>query len=163
MKHWWMIIAVLGLTLCLGHAEETKMTGDVDGFLRQVVRSLLANGNDMTFEIADKVVAIDNGEILTREELKKAWPEFARRAIKTKVTVDQFFRDVELRVTSPSDNKRLMGNKRVLEAYKYQDGDLYCDASHVKEGVKNFIEYDKAFIFIIRKAGGKWTLIGIGG
>jgi hypothetical protein len=56
-----------------------------------------------------------------------------------------------------------MSNKRVLQVYKPEEGDLYCDASHVKSGVDNFIGYDKAFIFIIRKIQGKWTLIGIGG
>lgn len=163
MKRWWMMIVVLALTLCLGRAEDAKLPDDVEAFIRQVVGSLLVDGNDVTFEIADKVVAIDNGETLSRDELKKAWPDFARQAVKTKVSVDRFFRDVEIRVMSPPDNKRLMGNKRVLEAYKYQKGDLYCDASSVKEGVTNFIAYEKAFIFIIRKVAGKWTLIGMGG
>ena len=56
-----------------------------------------------------------------------------------------------------------MSNKRVLEVYRYQDGDLYCDASHVKDGVENFVGYEKAFIYVIRKVGDKFVLIGIGG
>lgn len=88
MKRWWMMIVVLALTLCLGRAEDAKLPDDVEAFIRQVVGSLLVDGNDVTFEIAD---------------------------------------------------------------------------SHVKEGVTNFIAYDKAFIFIIRKVAGKWTLIGMGG
>ena len=60
-------------------------------------------------------------------------------------------------------NKRLKSNKRAMEAYKFQDGDLYCDASHAKEGVTNFIACDKTFIHVIRMVAGKWTLIGIGG
>jgi hypothetical protein len=56
-----------------------------------------------------------------------------------------------------------MSNRRLLESYTYQEGDLLCDVSRVKEGVENFIGYDKAFLYLIRKVDGVWTLIGIGG
>lgn len=159
----WIIAVALSITLCPCYSGELKLTGGADGFIRQVVQSLLDVENKITFDVADKVFAIDNGEVLSKEDLKKAWSEFAKRGLKKKVSVDQFFRDIELRVTSPLENKRLMSNKRVLEIYKHEDGDLYCDAGRTKEGVDNFIAYDKAFIYIIRKVKGKWTLIGIGG
>jgi hypothetical protein len=151
------------VTLCHGYAADTASTSAAEGFVRQVVQSLLDGENKITFPVADKVFAIDNGEVLTKADLRNAWPQFAGKAFKKKVSLDRFFRDVELRIGSPRDNKRLMSNKRVLETYKYQDGDLYCDASHVKEGADNLIAYDKAFIYIIRKVEGQWTLIGIGG
>jgi hypothetical protein len=159
----WIIAVGFSMTLCPCYAGDVKPTDSADGFIRQVVQSLLDEESTITFEVSDKVFAVDNGEVLSKEDLKQAWPEFAKRALKKKVSVDQFFRDIELRVTSPLENKRLMSNKRVLEVYKHEDGDLYCDASRTKEGVENFIAYDKAFIYIIRKSEGKWTLIGIGG
>lgn len=86
---------------------------------------------------------------------------FVRQVLK--ISMEQFFRDVDVRLGSPLNNKRLMNNKRIMAAYTPQEGDLYCDVSRVKEGVENFIAYDKAFLYIIRKVDGKWTLIGIGG
>ena len=157
------IATALSLALCLCYAEDVKPIGDADRFVRQVVQSLLKGDSKIPFEVADKVFAIDNGEIISKEDLEKAWPEFAQRGLKKRVSVEQFFREIEVQVTSPVENKRLMSNKRVLEVYKYQAGDLYCDASRAKEGVESFIAYDKAFIYIIRKVDGKWTLIGIGG
>jgi hypothetical protein len=145
------------------YAGDVSATGAAAVFVRQVVGSLLDDPSSITFEVADELFAIDNGERLSKEDLKKAWPKFAKAAFKKKVTLDQFFKSVDMQVGSPQDNKRLMSNKAVLNAYKYQDGDLYCDASRVKKGVENFIAYDKAFIYIIRKIEGKWTLIGIGG
>ena len=162
MRRWTILVAfVLALSPC--HSEDVKVNRSAERFIRQVVQSLLDDGNKITFEVADKVFAADNGEVLSKENLKNAWPEFAKQALKKKVSVDQFFRDVELRVVSPLENKRLMSNKRVLEVYRYQDGDLYCDASHVKDGVENFLGYEKAFIYVIRKVGDKFVLIGIGG
>jgi hypothetical protein len=159
----WNIIAVFLLALCACYAVDTDATGGPEGFIRQVIQSLLDDENKITFSVADRLFAIDNGETLSKEDLRKAWPEFAEAAFKEKVSLDQFFKDVEVQVGSPRDNKRLMSNKRVLDVYTYQDGDLYCDASHVKEGVADFIAYDKAFIYIIRRIEGRWTLIGIGG
>jgi hypothetical protein len=100
---------------------------------------------------------------VTKAQIQEIWPNLSKQALKEKVSLERFFKDVELRIGSPLENKRLMSNERVLKAYKFQPGDLYCDVSHVKAGVGNFIGYDKAFIYIIRKIEGKWTLIGIGG
>ena len=162
MKHLVALIAAF-LTLCHGYAADTASTSGAEGCLRQVVQSLLDGENKIAFHVADKVFAIDTGNVLTKADLQNAWSQLAEKAFKKKVTLDQFFRDVELRIGSPRDNKRLMSNKQVLESYTYRDGDLYCDASHVKEGVDNFVAYNKAFIYIIRKVDGQWTLIGIGG
>lgn len=163
MKHATTVLATMCLAACIASADETNRTIEAKGFVRQVVQSLIDGEGKVTFPVADKVFAIDNGEMLSKADFQNAWPKFAKEATKKKVSTEQFFRDVDLRIGSPLDNKRLMSNKRVLESYKHQDGDLYCDASHVKEGVDNFIAYDKAFIYIIRKVEGKWTLIGIGG
>jgi hypothetical protein len=132
-------------------------------FVRRLVQSLIDGGGKPDFAIAGKVVAVDNGEVITRADLVKAWPEFAKRAFKKKVTLQEFFARVDLRVGPVTDNKRLMANKRVLKVYKHQKGDLFCDASRVKAGIENCIGYEKAFIYVIRKVDGKWTLIGIGG
>lgn len=156
------LIILFGILLH-GHAAGNAPAGGAEKFVRQVVKSYLESESKITFPIADKLFAIDNGETITKEELQNAWPRFARKAFKQKVSLDQFFRDVELKIGSPRDNTRLMSNERVLQAYSYQDGDLYCDASQVKAGAENFIAYDKAFIYIIRKIDGQWTLIGIGG
>lgn len=163
MKHETTILATICVTVCIACADETNRTSEAAGFVRQVVQSLIDGGGKVTFPVADQVFAIDNGEVLSKVDFQNVWPQFAKEATKKKVSMDQFFRDVDLRIDSPLNNKRLMSNKSVLESYKHQDGDLYCDASHVKEGVDNFIAYDKAFIYIIRKVEGKWTLIGIGG
>ena len=156
-------VAAFLLINCAGYAEKSNPSSGADEFIRQVVQSLIEDEHKVAFEVAEKVFAIDNGEVLSKEDFKKAWPEFGKIAFKKKVSMDEFFRDVELQVSSPLDNKRLMSNKRLLAVYKHQDGDVYCDASHVKDGVENFIAYDKAFLYIIRRIEGKWTLIGIGG
>jgi hypothetical protein len=163
MKHATIILTTICLAHFMAYANDTNRMTEAEGFVRQIVQSLLDGGGTVTFPVADRIVAIDNGEALSRENFREAWPQFARGATKKKVTLEQFFRDVDLRIDSPLNNKCLMSNKRVLNVYRYQDGDLYCDASHVKEGIENFIGYNKAFIYIIRKAGGKWTLVGIGG
>ncbi len=158
-----ILIITLLLTFLHGYAADLAPASGADEFVRLVVRSLLDGGGDIKFPVADKLFAIDNGEVLTKEELQKAWPRFAKKAFQQKISPDQFFRDAELKISSPRDNKRMMSNERVLESYSYQDGDLYCDASQVKAGVENFIAYDKALIYIIRRVSGQWTLIGIGG
>jgi hypothetical protein len=160
-----LAIALIAAIVIVGHgqAADTAPASGAEEFVRQVVQTYLDGENKITFKVADRVFAIDNGEVLTKADLQKAWPQFAKQAFKKQVSLDQFFKDAELRLSSPRDNKRLMSNQRVLEAYKYQDGDIYCDASHVKEGVESSIAYDKAFIFIIRQVDGQWTLIGIGG
>lgn len=163
MKHMTAVLATMYLVSCIACAGDTNPTLEVKGFVHRVVQSLIDGDGKVTFPVADKVFAIDNGEMLSEADFQNAWPQFAKEACTKKVSTEQFFRDVDLRIGSPLDNKRMMSNKRVLESYKHQDGDLYCDASHVKEGVANFIAYDKAFIYIIRKVEGKWTLIGIGG
>jgi hypothetical protein len=157
------VLATFCLAICLVHADGTNRTIEAEGFVRQVVKSLIDGGDEVTFPVADKVFAIDNGEVLSKAEFQDVWPQFAKEAMKRKVSLDQFFRDVDLRIDSPLNNKQLMSNKRVMASYTHQDGDLYCDASHVKEGVDDFVANEKAFIYIIRKIQGKWTLIGIGG
>ena len=156
-------LAVFCLSMCLARAAESKGTDEALGFVRQVVKSLIDGDGLVTFAVADEILAIDNGEVISKADFETVWPQLAKHATKKKVTLEQFFRDVDLRMDSPLNNKRLTSNERVMESYKYQEGDLYCDASHVKDGVDNFIGYDKAFIYIIRKVEGKWTLVGIGG
>ena len=152
---------IVGLFPCF--AGDATQTQEAMVFVRHVVESLLDAEKPIRFAIADKVFAMDNGETVSRDDLQKAWPDFAHMAFKKRVSAEQFFRDVEVQFSSPRDNKRLMSNARLLGVYTPQDGDLYCDASHVKEGVENFIGYEKAFIYIIRKTEGQWVLIGIGG
>jgi len=163
MKYVTSILTILCVSVCIVHAADTNRMSGAQTFLRQVVQSLIDGEGKVTFPVAVKVFAIDNGEVLSKTDFQNVWPQLAKEATKKNVSSDQFFRDVDLRIDSPLNNKRLMSNKRVLESYKHQDGDLYCDASHVKEGVDNFIAYDKAFIYVIRRVEGKWTLIGIGG
>lgn len=163
MKHAATVLVTLCVTACIAYADDTNRTVEARGFVRQIVQSLLEGEGAVTFPVADHVFAIDNGEMLSKADFQNAWPRFAKEATRKKMSTEQFFRDVDLRIGSPLSNKRLTSNKRVLESYKHQDGDLYCDASHVKEGVDNFIAYDKAFLYIIRKVEGKWTLMGIGG
>lgn len=161
MRLWNSLVAAF-VIVSVCQASDADKAG-ADTFIRQVVQSLVDDQHVIAFEIADKVFAIDNGEVLSKAELAKAWTDIGKRAFKTKISVEQFFRDVTVQVYSPLENKRLMSNKRVLQVYKPEANDLYCDASRVKNGVDNFIGYDKAFIFIIRKIQGKWTLVGVGG
>lgn len=161
MKRPGLVVAALFMSwVCLANGRD--LPGEKD-FLRQVVQSLVMNGETITFDVADQVVAIDNGEVLSKEDFRKAWPEIAKIAFKKKLAADDFFAGVDLIIQPVADNKRIMSNNKLLEAYKPQEGDMYCDASHMKEGAVNFIGYDKAFIYIIRKVSGKWVLIGIGG
>jgi len=162
MKRCAILIAATSISFA-SFAEETGKTNSAEAFIRQVVQSLIDDQGQIEFEVAEKVFAIDNGEMLSREDFKRAWPEFRRIALKRKVSTDQFFHDVDLQVQSPLKNKRLMSNKELLKVYRYKEGDLYCDASRAKEGVADLIGYDKAFIYIIRQIEGRWTLIGIGG
>ncbi|MCY3019196.1 MAG: hypothetical protein NTW87_09240 [Planctomycetota bacterium] len=156
-------VAVMLFVSCACLTEEGEKNGGEKEFVRNVVRSLIAEQQAPEFEIADKVVAVDNGEVLSKEDFKKAWLELRKVALKEKVSLDDFFASVRLQIYPVTENKRLMNNKRVVAAYKHEDGDLYCDASQVKEGVKSFIGYAKAFVYVIRKVNGKWTLVGIGG
>jgi len=159
----WLPMVVLFMGSSVGQAADAAKDAEAQAFVRQVVQSLMDGGTTITFAVADKVSAIDNGEVLSKEEFSKAWPKLAKVAFKRRVSLDEFFRDVTVQFTSPLDNKRLMSNKKVLAVYTPRQGDLYCDASRVKEGTENFIAYEKAFVFIIRKIEGKWTLIGMGG
>ena len=161
MKRPGLVVAALFMSW-VGLANGRDLPGEKD-FVRTVVQSLVTNGETLPFDVADQVVAMDNGEVLSKEDFRKAWPGIAKIAFKKKLSVDEFFTGVALNIQPVADNKRIMGNKKLLEAYKPQEGDMYCDASHMKDGVANFIGYDKAFIYIIRKVSGKWVLIGIGG
>lgn len=147
---------------CVCLADEKSPAGEKE-FIRIVVQSLIASPAAITFAVADPVIAIDNGEQISRDDLRKAWPDFGKRAFKKQISIDDFFAGVNLQMQPVTDNKRIMSNKRLLGVYTPQPGDLYCDASHVKDGVENFIGYDKAFIYIIRKVDAQWFLIGIGG
>ena len=142
-----IVAALLMGRICLAGGGEPS--GE-KAFVRSVVQSLIAGGQTTAFAVAEQVVAIDNGEVLSKEDFRRAWPEFAEAAFKRRISVDDFFAGVVLKIQPVADNKRLMGNKRLLKAYKHEQGDIYCDASHVKEGADDFIGYDKAFIYIIR-------------
>jgi hypothetical protein len=93
--------AAFCLSVCLAQAAGPDREAEVGGFIRQVVQSLLEGGGEVTFPVADKVVAIDNGEMVSRAEFKEAWPQFAKAATTKKVSLDQFFRAVEVRIDSP--------------------------------------------------------------
>ena len=152
------------LLVCFGsQAAETDVMKGPREFVRQYVACLMPEAQGATFFVAEQLFAMDNGEPVSKKGLLEAWPEFQKAAFKKRVSLDEFFRGVDLRFSSPLDNKRLMSNKRVMKAYTYQKGDLYCDASRVKQGVESSIQYEKAFIFLIRKIDKKWTLIAIGG
>lgn len=163
MKRVTTLLAALCLIACTACADDTDRTMDATDLVHRIVQSLLDGKGQVTFPVADQVFAIDNGERLSRADLQNAWLQIARQATNTPVTSAQFFLDMDLRLDSPLNHKRLMGNKRLLESYTPQDGDLYCDASGVKDGSVSVIAYPKAFIYIIRKIEGIWTLIGIGG
>ena len=156
-------ILLLAMFVCSTALAAGEQLAGEKAFVRQIVASLIERQPTPGFAVADKVVALDNGEMLSREDFQKAWPEFCKMAFREKVSADAFFAKMELRMEPATENKRLMSNKRVLAAYKPQQGDVYCDASQVKSGEKNVIGYPKAFIYVIRKVEGKWTLIGIGG
>lgn len=161
------LVCCCGLLLSLLVCSTALAAGDQlageEAFVRQIVASLIEKQPTPAFAVADKVVALDNGEMLSRDDFHKAWPEFCKMAFREKVSADAFFAKMDLRMEPATENKRLMSNNRVLAAYKPQRGDVYCDASRVKSGEKNVIGYPKAFIYVIRKVEGKWTLIGIGG
>ena len=160
---WVAVLFIGGFCLAVEAAEKPDSSAEVKPFLRSIVKSLLDKTQAPDFAMADNVIAIDNGEQMTKEQLKSAWPDFRKMAFKKKVTLDEFFEQVQLQVSPAKDNKSLSANKRLMEVYKPQDGDLYCDLSKVKDGVDSFIGYKKAFIYILRKVDGKWTLIAIGG
>ena len=143
-------------------ADNTKQP-TAETFVRSVIESLLEGGKNVRFDMATQVIAIDNGEVLTQKEFKAAWPEFAKVAFKEKASPEEFLAGVDIRVSPVASNKRIMSNKRVMSVYKHQEGDMYCDASHMKAEADSPIGYDKAFIYIIRKVDQKWRLIGIGG
>jgi hypothetical protein len=158
-----LFVVLLSLLVCsTALAAEEQLAGE-EVFVRQIVASLIERQPTPGFAVADKVVALDNGETLSRDDFQKAWPEFCKMAFREKVSADAFFAKMDLRMEPATGNKRLMNNKRVLAAYKLQQGDVYCDASRAKNGEKQAIGYPKAFIYVIRKVEGKWTLIGIGG
>ena len=161
MKRLMFALAVL-LSFALP-VQEVRAEENAEGFARKVIESLLVDKPEVTFATAEKLFTLDNEEVLTRDQLKAAWPEFGKMALKKKVDAKEFFEQVKLKMISPLKNKRLMSDKRVLRSYVYQDGDLYCDIGQMKKGAENIIAYKKAFQFLIRKIDGKWTLIGIGG
>jgi hypothetical protein len=143
-------------------ADNTEQATE-ETFVRSVIESLLEGGATVPFDVATQVIAIDNGEVLSKKDFMAAWPEIAKAGFKKKVSPDEFFAGVDIRIYPVTENKRIMSNKRVMSVYEHQEGDLYCDAGHMKAGMDSIIGYDKAFIYIIRKIDGKWRLIGIGG
>jgi hypothetical protein len=64
MRLWNNFFAALLLACVCRAGDADKATG-VDTFIRQVVQSLLDDQHSITFELADKVFAIDNGEVLS--------------------------------------------------------------------------------------------------
>ena len=77
MKYLIALIATF-FTLCQGNAADTSLASGADGFVRQVVQSLLDGDGKIGFQVADKVFAIDNGEVLSKADLRNAWPQFAK-------------------------------------------------------------------------------------
>lgn len=156
-------VLLLSLLVCSTALAAEKPLADEEHFVRQIVAALIEKQPTPGFAVADKVVALDNGEMLSREDFQKAWPEFCKTAFREKVWADVYFAKMDLKMEPVTDNKRLMSNRRLLAAYNPQKGNVYCDAARAKSGEKLPIGYPKAFIYVIRKVEGKWTLIGIGG
>jgi len=140
----------------------SKAEKDAKVFVSKIVRSYIDEKGEVSFPVADKIIAIDNGTILNKQEFQKAWPKFCKMAFTRKVTEEEYFESVNLKVLNPKE-AGLLEREALAKVYKYKEGDLFIAGSEVKEGVKSFIEYEKGFIFIIRKVNGCWTLVAIGG
>lgn len=135
---------------------------DARAFVAKVVHSYIDGKGEASFPIADEIVALDNGTVLSRQELQEAWPRFCKVAFKRKVTQEEYFQGVNLKVLSPGE-AGVFKHEYLAGVYQSQEGDLFVDGSEVKEGVEDFIAYEKGFIFIIREVNGNWTLVAIGG
>ena len=148
------------LAVCGTYAAEQS---DVKQFIGTVIQSYLDGKQEPSFKVADRVFAIDNGEVLSKGDFEKAWPEFCKIAFKRKISLEDYFEGANLEIVPASEKGTITRNKRLRKVYSYREGDLFVDGSAVKAGVDDFIRYKKAFVFVIRKMDGRWTLIGIGG
>ena len=99
---------------------------------------------------------------MSKEEFKEAWPRFREVAFKRNVTQGEYLEGVDLKAFSPEESG-ILENERLAKVYTPQPGDVLVDGGRMKEGVENFIGYGKAFVFIVRKVNGLWTLVAIGG
>ena len=159
-----LLVCAIALLLAGSVAMADEAEGQsAEGFVRSVIESLLEGGSSVPFDVASEVIAMDNGEVIPKQGFTAVWPEFAEAAFKKKITADEFFAGVHIRLSPVSENKRIMSNKRLMEAYRPLAGDLYCAVTEKQPDETAFIGYDKAFIYVIRNVDGKWQLIGVGG
>ena len=116
-------VLLLSLLVCSTALAAEKPLADEEHFVRQIVAALIEKQPTPGFAVADKVVALDNGEMLSREDFQKAWPEFCKTAFREKVWADVYFAKMDLKMEPVTDNKRLMSNRRLLAAYNPQKGE----------------------------------------
>jgi len=144
-------------------------------FVTEVIKSLADGGKQMSFDLSDKVIAMDTGKEYPQERFKEMWPKFAEIAFEEDAPKDAIASKLKIQLSLVEDNSEFLTNirkaaeqgdfnaMRFMRFYKPQAGDMYCDASKPKEAGKSLVKYEKAFIYIIRKTQGKWRLRGIGG
>jgi len=143
-------------------------------FVTEVIKSLADGGKQMSFDLSDKVIAIDSGKEYPQERFKEMWPKFAEIAFEEDAPKDAIASKLKIQLSPVEDSEFLTNIRkaaeqgdfnamRLMRFYKPQAGDMYCDASKPKDGGKRMVKYEKAFIYIIRKTQGKWRLRGIGG
>ena len=143
-------------------SNDTTAEREAKGFVAKVVHSYIGGTGEVSFPIADDIIALDNGTVLSKLEFQKAWPKFCQVAFNRKMTQEDYFEGVNLKVLSPGE-AGLLEHEYLAGVYHPEEGDLLVDGSQVKEGVDDFIGYEKGFIFMIRKVKGSWTLVAIGG
>lgn len=133
-------------------------------FVFTVIQSLADGGNDIPFEIADPIFAIDTGEWITAKEFSEIWrPKIEMLAFSEDVSRNAIASKLKIQLIPVKKNNKLLENYRLMGVYTPKKGDIYCDASKPKEGNRNPVKYEGVFIYIIRKIERKWTLIAIGG
>ena len=140
----------------------------------EVIKSLADGGKQMSFDLSDKVIAMNTGKEYPQERFKEMWPKFAEIAFEEDAPKDAIASKLKIQL-SPVEDSEFLANirkaaeqgdfnaMRLMRFYKPQAGDMHCDASKPKEAGKSLVKYEKAFIYIIRKTQGKWRLRGIGG
>ena len=159
-----MKIYLLTLILFLsGAVAAEENTESAKKFVSTIIKSLADGGKKVAFPLADKIIAIDNGEVIASEQFKKAWPEFAKMAFKKDTPKASVVSKLHIDIIPAKGNKILLENRKLMKIYKPQEGDFYCNASKANDSSQGYVNYRKAFIYIIRKTKGGWQLLAIGG
>ena len=154
-------VFVFFFSFALLMSDESK-TKTGEEFALKIIGTYIKGDGKIAFKVADTVIALDNGETISKIDLGNAWSDITNMAFHKKPTLNEFREKVKIEAVEADGAKKHI-KKKAQKVYKYEKGDLVIDASKEKDEKNKIIKYKKGFIFLIRKVKDEWVLLGIGG